>query len=366
MLERQKQSQQAGDNSTQTIVETQVNYQGISEERAVEIAQRQAQLAIRERFEAESLAVATARITRLDKMIIAKLAAAEMLDALGDPSFLSAFQKAQISAAQTDVESDYELLSGLLVERANRDARKVRASVSKAVEIVDLVDESALAALTAFWLLSYIHPVTGLPEEGLDVLEDLCAPFFADELPMGRGWVEHLDSLNVVRHDGFSTLKTFSAFLATRFSGYVAGGFTEEEASQLTLELSPLLGSPVGAKFLVPHEYRPGYLRFPFHDRESAVEAYLQFVREQNLDGIVEREAGLRRVVEKINDPNTECISLFEESYRRRLHIAKAESWWDQLGNGVTITPIGKALGYVNAKRHHPLDGIDSFEYWVS
>lgn len=366
MLEKQR--QQAGDNSTQTIIETQVVLHGIDEARATEIARNQAQIAIRERFESESIAVANNRISRFDQKIIAKLAAQEMLDIFGDPSFLSVFQKAQISAAQTDTESDYEILSGLLSERAKRDTRKIRASVAKAVELIDLIDEEALTALTAFWVLANIVPVSGVPEHGLGALEEVYTPFIVDDLVPGTGWLAHLDSLNVVRHEIGSGLRTFSEFISSRCAGYVTSGFNLEEKEEISQDLRSVFDNKLdpGLELLSPHQYRPGYWRLPFKDKEGANQAYMDTLCTLNLNEVAGHEDALRKITDRIGEPNSDCVILFQEEYRRQKHISKAELWWDQINSGVTITPIGKAIAYVNAKRFHTLEGIDGFEHWIS
>ena len=120
-----KQRQEGGAGSQQIQVAgdlIQVN--GVTEERAVEIAREQSRIAIQE-FTADAADEASVRINKFDEKIVDDLSARDLLDTLADPGFQILLRKAQLQAASTPDEVDYELLSKLLSERAGRTSKPI-------------------------------------------------------------------------------------------------------------------------------------------------------------------------------------------------------------------------------------------------
>ncbi|GAB3919978.1 hypothetical protein GCM10027613_25260 [Microlunatus endophyticus] len=97
---RNKQSQSAGDNSTQIVVQGDY-YAGITEERAREIARGLIRDAL-ESFTVEARAEAERRIAAFDERLINLLAEQESLHAFREPSVQLLVAKAQKSAAGTE------------------------------------------------------------------------------------------------------------------------------------------------------------------------------------------------------------------------------------------------------------------------
>jgi hypothetical protein len=112
-----------------------------------------------------------------DRKLVRDLAQDELLNAFADPAFLGLVQRAQINAASTERESDYDLLSKLVTQRAKDKDRYVAATVQKAVEIIHLTDEAALIGLTVMWMAFVSRPLAGALELGLTALDDTFAEF---------------------------------------------------------------------------------------------------------------------------------------------------------------------------------------------
>ncbi|WP_280497977.1 LPO_1073/Vpar_1526 family protein [Nocardia asiatica] len=360
-----KSIQRAGDYANQTVIGTQIN--GITEERATQIAKAQASIAIREHYQQEAAIVAHGRITRADQKIIAKLTAQELLDAFGEPAFLAAFQRAQIGAAQTDNEDDYDILANLLAERAKAVASAVKSATLKAIEIVDLVDEKALHGLTCLWLLSSVSAVSEDPAEGLDALEVIYNDILPPDLPGGRSWLGHLDSLNLIREDNSSKFKPFVDVIVSNSTSWVCQGYTEAEIVDVVTEIRNLAKVNIDRNLIREHPYKAGYLRFKARSRTAILDAIREFSANRGVILEADTISKLEDLLEKMDSPDEGCKSGFEVDLMSRPTLKSTSEWLSQFEHFARLTPIGTALAYTNAKRFHPLDGIrslaESLEY---
>lgn len=119
IMETNKQTQSAGDNSTQmqAVVINNTYVQGITPEQAHEIM-RNIFEGERKRWTEEASRIVEERVGNLENKIMPKFMAYDQtLEFFSDPAFQIALGKAQVSAAASNRESDYELLSDLLLHR---------------------------------------------------------------------------------------------------------------------------------------------------------------------------------------------------------------------------------------------------------
>ena len=213
-----KQIQKAGDNSQQIQMLNPTIVMGIDEKRVREVCSEVAVETIKQCTQ-EANAVAISRIEKFTTELIPRVEKIEKdFRSFSDPSFQFELRNAQKVAACTDRDGDYELLSELLVHRIEKgDERKTKASISKAIEIVDQVDEEALCALTLIYAINSWSAQSGNITQGLTVLNDLFATFCYTTLPQGLEWAYHLDILNAARVSSTSTFKKFREF----YPGYI-------------------------------------------------------------------------------------------------------------------------------------------------
>lgn len=122
-----KQIQSAGDNSLLTQAGIINNYYGIDEKRAREICAETYAVARRD-FTEDAYKCANERVQQLEESLFPKLQQIEgALNAFADPSFQILLTSAQRTAAATERENDYDMLSELLVCRITKgQARKKR------------------------------------------------------------------------------------------------------------------------------------------------------------------------------------------------------------------------------------------------
>ena len=127
--------QQAGDNAQQIQVETVIINNGLNESQVRAICSEMSYKAMEE-YTAESHLTVEKRISDFANVLIPRIEKIENgFEAFADPEFQVELKKAQISSACTDREADYEMLAELLLHRVeNKDNRRVKASITKAVE----------------------------------------------------------------------------------------------------------------------------------------------------------------------------------------------------------------------------------------
>lgn len=348
-------TQKAGENSVQIQVQGDFIQQGITEERALAIAQDAAQKAIAE-FSEESHALGLQRIADFDQILVERLSHEDGLNAFKDPGFQVVLRKAQIGAASTEREDDYKMLSELLADRVqNGSDRPSRAGIDRAIEVVGQIDPPALTALTTLQVLNRIVPMAGLVGVGLQQMENVFAQIIGDsELPFGRDWMDHLDILDAVRLDPVQSFKKFDDYYPSIMSGYVASGVDSDsdEHTRSVLELAA-----VQLNFeIVEHELRPGFLRLPF-PRLSALSA-----RTDEMPNMTpEKKALILRNAEEVYGLNetgdTTLASLLIERARELPYSSRVCDWWNQLPVHAYATAVGRVLVRGNAQRCDP-DGM--------
>ena len=203
----EKQSQEAGDNSQQFQANTVIVQNGIDEKRAREIVDEKLREVIMT-YTQEAHAVAESRIHLFTNDLIPKLVKANLLDELKDPSIQILLSEAQKTAASTEREADYSLLSELLIQRVKKgNDRNVRAGVARAVEVVGEISNDALLGLTVAQSFSSILPASGDIETGVKVFSSIYEKIIYDPLPFDSLWLENLDILDAIRINQFGAFK---------------------------------------------------------------------------------------------------------------------------------------------------------------
>lgn len=244
-MEFTKQNQSAGDNSTQMQAGVINNYtivNGIDEARARSIWKEEYAIACRE-WTREAEKIARDRVRQLEEKVMPKMLTYDQsLSFFADPSFQFLLRKAQITAASTEREADYEMLSDLLLHRLEqREDRERRLGISKAIEIVDQLSNEAVVGLAVCYTTLHLIPNSEDLHEGLRAHDKLCEKIIGgQELPNGKNWMEHLDLLSVVRLTPIS-LGSFQKIRELKplvFSKYFVSGIEEdsEEYEQIKNE----------------------------------------------------------------------------------------------------------------------------------
>lgn len=345
-----RQQQRGGEGSQQVqIAGDLVIVEGVTEERAGEIAEARARQVLAE-YTSEAAPTARARVDAFDGRLVAHLAELGLLPALGDPSMQILLHKAQIGAASTGREDDYDLLARLMSERAQNSERRHKASIERAVEIVDRVDDRALMGLTAAWFVSQFWPVSGLVGPGIDALERLFSMLPVDELPAGHDWLDHLDILDAIRlSSGLVGMKKWSAYWGERLAGYVAPGLEPAAADTAIADIKAEFNLSLP---FVEHELRPGFVRLPFVNETSLRDALVQAddVDPGQIETIIERS----RSKGTLGQQHADAVAALAQQMADRATLRQVGAWWDEVGGSSAsfqVTGVGSALARSNARR---------------
>lgn len=348
--------QRAGDGSAQLQVAGDlIVQQGITEERALEIADARARAVIAE-YAGEAQKIAEERIQQLNTRMVDVLSNQSRLEALAEPAVLLQLQRGQESAASTERESDHDLIARLIGDFAERrDNRPVRAGVARAVEVIDKLDSSALRAITLHAALEQYSPLAIEFDRGMSTLNALFEDLLeVESLPRGSEWIEHAEVLDVLRIQSFGSFSKFHDWYWKRTPSYVCVGVAEgsPEADMLRADLEREQCGPL----LIDHKLRPGWLRLASPSISSLLELYPAMG--------AERMERLRPILAQagMETPDPEA----QEKFFTHLGVLPAfqalMSWWDQLEPSFRITSVGRVLARANAQRldvRGVLPGID-------
>lgn len=352
-----KLSQKGGDKSLQMQIGAVVV--GIDEKRVREIFDEKFALRKQE-YSEEALALATTRVKEFEECLISKISAIEKgLMAFADPSFQFLLVEAQKSAASTERPIDYDLLSELLINRIqNGEDRKIRAGISRAVEIVGDVSDDALLGLTVFHSIEKFIPSSGDINKGLDCLDNFFCKIIYGELPDGKDWLNHLDILDALRVNRFGGLNSLEKIYSIILDGYVAVGIKKdsEEYNKALEIIHKTKLNPAG--ILVQHVLNNDYVRLEISQKNMID---IQEINEINDTQVttrpithLEKEAlkAVYQLYEKNSMLEEHNIKKFMSEWNKRPNLKILREWWDNLPSlHIEITSVGEVLAHANAQR---------------
>lgn len=354
-MELSKQTQSAGNNSNlvqsnNTIINN--NYYEIPESRAIEIL-KELSAETYAKYTQEAYATIDERLEKFREEILKHFVQYDnILKAFSDPEFQILLKKAQIHAATTERESDYTLLAKLLMQHIqNGEDRLKRSTISYAVEIVDSIDNSALLALTVFYLLSYLRPARPFSHDGLTSLSQVMEKLPIEKLPAGSDWIDHLELLKAIRIVSLWTPRKLSQYYPECVTGYVSigikAGSPQHEQARRILQYAQLPDT-----FLCPNEFLPGYVRIPVSSLNLIKDLALNSVpltesQQQALRqiiGLYDTDAGKQQMI----------IKRFMEEWDSFPVLKQIHTWWDSIPRAFDATPVGVLLANLNSRNFEP------------
>ena len=356
-----KQNQKGGDASTNIQAENMSINIGIDEKRAREIY-HEMNLQVRKEYSLEALDIANKRIAEFENKLMPKMEEVDgALEAFTDPSFQLLLVEAQKTAASTERLADYELLSELLIHRFKKgENRFARAGISRAVEIVDEIDDDALLGLTVFHAVSTFIPISGDIHKGLKVLNNLFEKLFYQKLPVGSDWLDHLDILDAVRLGTFGKLKKIQEYYSEQLTGYIDVGI-EKNSENYNKAIEILNNQNLPLNILVEHTFNDRFVRLNISHKNEISSLSFQ---KQIVDGINIKTVSISLSTEQINALNSiydlykqdnnikqANIKLFMEEWDKNENLKILKDWWDNLDVFIQITSVGKVLAHSNAQR---------------
>lgn len=353
-----EQQQKAGDNSTQIMVAGNVNV-GITEQQARDICRAECAIAM-QNWAFQAGAFAEARIQKLEDKVLPKMLSYDKnLSIFGDPGFQILLRKAQIAAASSERENDYEILSDLLLHRAEQNNnRERRLGISKAIEVVDQVDEVALISLSIVYAILKFTPVSTRLDEGLKVLNNLYGKIIENKcLPTDSSWTEHLDLLSAIRLSpkGINSFKTLEEYMPEELRYYFETGFKiDSDEYKLVLEKFKTVGVPLSC--FEPHPLKKEYVHLTtsrdvnnilllFNTPQGTISTPLSKQQKEAFEYA-------NSINFTLNCKDTEMTDTFWKIWEGYPNLKDVRSWWNKLESYFQITPVGEALAnaYIRGK----------------
>lgn len=365
-----KQVQKAGENSqqiqTKTLNITNNYVVGIDERRVREICS-ETQIEAMKSYSIEAGRIAEERIEKFVSDLIPRVEKIESdFHSFSDPAFQFQLIAAQKAAACTDRVSDYELLSDLLAHRiCEKSNRKVAASISKAVEIVNQIDDDSLLGLTVVYLVSHTYRLPGNISEGFNHLDKIFSPFMKFKLPEGTEWLENLDVLNTIRIESFGSMAKVDDLYFGALDGYSCVGVLYESAEyQKAVEIFRSVA--LGDVFWVRHELLEGAFRIPVTKTQLIPNLRIKTVRSPVFPQVGQEQIkflalsdeqidAVKRVHELYsNDENLkrQVKQAFQEKWNSYPSLQKLKDWVLSISKPFTITQVGRVIAHANAQRY--------------
>lgn len=352
--------QSAEGNNNANIIQVGGDYTviGITESQARDICKSECLIAL-QNWTFQASAIAERRILELENRLLPKiLEHDEKLQVFGDPSFQIAIRKAQITAASTKRDSDIEMLSDLLLHRAQEEDRIRKLGINKAIEIVDQVDSNALMALSLLYVIKKFYPTSKNVIQGLGVLDRLYREIINSQvLPSGTSWIEHMELLSAIHSqpNSISSFKKFEEFTQENLDYYFIKGY-KKDSSELNELQDNLLKNGIPADIMQQHPYLDGYMIMNTTDINSLY--ITRTVEGQRIDIPFsdEQKCFLQKEKTKINRAcphDGEVTAAYWKLWDSYGALNQVRQWWNQLPTYFSITQVGIALS--NAYIH----GVD-------
>lgn len=392
-MEINKSEQTAGDNSTQVQAGTVNNYYnttnivGIDETRARDICKEEYAIA-KANWTHEAQGIVQERVMALEDKIMPKMKQHdETLRIFGDPAFQLVIRKAQMSAASSGEERDLDMLSELIVHRAEQNGNRERTlGITKAIEIIDQIPESSLVGLSIFYAINrYVSEAFDIHIQ-LRTLDDLYKQILCGvNLPIGNQWIENLDVLSAIRigSSGIESFKKMEEFLSNKLKHLPIGiEWKSKEYNEILLELGAVGLNDPKEKIEVSNEQNRGNtntvnLTLPLFKEHPLREGFLLCTCSPELfsEGntiIATGNNGSQELQIPLNQEQFLAFKhLSEITYKDGRNIDSLKTnlikewdkfenlrnvriWWNQLPMPFTITPIGVAIANAYIRTKYP------------
>lgn len=360
-MENNKQVQKAGDHSQQLQMVNPTFNIGITEERAREIFSEMNAIA-RQNYTQDAYELAMKRVGMFEELLMNKVEQVDgMLEAFRDPSFQFLLVDAQKRAAASDRESDFEMLTELLAHRIEKkDDRKIKASIARAVEIVDQIDDDALCGLTIVYAINTWCPATGSIPQCLGAMNELFASLSYQELPAGLDWVAHLDILDAVRISSIGAFKKFAEYYPAVFDGFTCVGI-QKDSKNYAKAIEILNETHLPKALLIPHELNDGYVRLPVQNKNSIANINLISTPQEKIIShrkVTPHESEALNKIWGLYSTDSKLAEQVKHTFMEKWNSYDAlrliRKWFEALPRSFTITPIGKVLAHANAQRYFP------------
>lgn len=350
-----KQEQHAGDASNQYQANKIIVNNGLSEEQAVKVFQAMIPMTLSS-YEDMAANIAEERINQFKGKLLPRIEKIEgAFENFKDPAFQIQLRRAQMAAAVSDQDSDWDMLSQLMIKHIEvKGDRNKKLGVTKAIEIISEIDNQALLALTILSTFLYLMPNSGDVNRGLDILENLYNNLLYQDLPENNSWIEHLEILGVIKTYPYTNSIKIDDICVNNLAGYATAGIKKESANfRKACILLQSVG--LGVNSLVDNPLLNGYLILPILNRK--------IIENINIEGVgVKRQPSPKEVavVQQIfdlydyGDDRQKAIKNFMELWDEHQTLKQIHDWTDKIPFRIDVNIVGKILSIANMRRVVP------------
>lgn len=340
-----------GNENTQQNINTQINYNvvGITENDVREISYKTSS-EICAQYATLSASLINSRLDSFEHLVFERLDKVEhSINSFGDPGFVWQYKQAQIQAAISGTESDYNLLCELLVRRTQKKEDKYnQTGIDGAIKIVDELSDSSLTALTILCcVIKCIRPTSFNVDEGLATIDKLYQSIIQQTpLPNGYNWMDQLDILRAIRINTLSQFPSFKEAVPQIFKNYIALGIkkgTEKYTKALDIQKA------LNINILQENQLNDNYVKLPFQ-KDDISKLIIQPI---NL-ALSSIDSQLKEIFDLYDTDTAEqekLNSLLCNKLKTYHYISLVSNWWDKIPHACEITSVGMAIAHANAKR---------------
>ena len=293
----------------------------------------------------------------------------DVLNNFANPAFQIFLHEANKTAAQTDRQGDYELLSELLLKRIENGNDKItsNSAIKKAVQVVNEISDDSLIVLTVILAINYIpqHQNIFL---GLNFLDDLFKKILYRPLPPSKNteWRDNLETVGAIRISSIAKLIPLEQIYSNSLSGYCTAGIKKQSETHKKA-VAMLKKSQLPANLLLcDNELDKNYVRLPVATEQGIENLALTYnfpikdcQQTENFSKILteEQKEILHKIFSMYDRDMKISDSIKEKFYkeiRSRENLQTVLEWWNNVSIAFELTSVGRALAYSNLKRIAP------------
>lgn len=349
-----------GDSSLQVQSDTfnqQINnyyVSGVTEEQVITIFNEQAKNIIQE-YGIIAEEKANERINKFENITLEKIHNLEAsLDAFKKPELRVFVSECYKSAVQTDLDSDYDVLSELLLERVKNDGNRAIYSYLKyATQIIPDLDSNALLALTVYFCTYNLTFNATRPLDVMRMMDELYKNVLYAKLPEKSDWIEQLEILRCIKTHQFYMPLSYIDFFKKTYSAFFEIGIKENSENYVkTIEM--LNQNKIPSDIFEPHEFNPGYYKLRIARESDIDKITIKLVPSGNSIMLTEEQKSALHAIYKLYESNSALKAAIsakiEDTLKTYQYINSIISWLDKIKVSFSITSVGNLIANANSR----------------
>lgn len=300
-------------------------------------------------------------LEKYSEKVLPKLIKSEMIDAFSDPAIQVFFRSEQKAAICSSRENDLNILSEMLIYRIkNKNSIEKKASVSKAIDVVDKISDDALIALTIHYFL-YFYPTSGDILKGLKKLDEILGKLLENfNLPENNEWIDNVDILGLARISSFTSTERLEDLYFERLDGYCLNGI-QQDTSEYNDVVKKLTENNIPTNILQNHILNPNHVRLAVTNESSIDDLYLVSIQQSNQEQQeirTEFSNEQKKILKSIyldSKRNKDCEHIIRENFVLKINefenLKKVMEWWNNnLAPSVEMNSVGRVIAHTNIK----------------